>query len=206
MIRRAGFSLVEIMIACTVGVVILASAMSIYNLSNKQRGVTASARALQTAMIVEETITADIHRLVMVGAGPLKFHPDKKSRLSFYAYDPTAPKDPIGYRGVVYYLPEVPADKTPQYLQREWDATANSVGVSPLTSIAFTPLMSPTGPVVRVVLTVGRDTADPDGPPLTHTFLARIPAPSASDAIEFKALADFKDGDDKPSGQRLPKP
>lgn len=204
--RRAGFTLVEILVACALGTAILGSAMLIYNLAGKQRGVTATARALQTAMLIEERFTSDIRRLVRVGAGPLKFE-EGKPRISFYAHDPTGPKTPVGFRGVVYSLPPLPADKTPQYLQREWDARVDSVGVSPLTSISFKPMVMPTGPAVRVTLTVGRDQSDPEGPALVHTFLVRVPSPNSSTDVEYQQLADFAEPDkDRPTGQRLPAP
>ena len=206
--RRRAFTLIEIMVACALGTAIFAGAIAVYNLSNRSRGVTASARALETATLLEEMITTDLHRLVKVGAGPLRFYPDRPSKLAFFAYDPdgAAGGASVPFRAVAYTLADGASEKTPQFLQREWNAKVESVGLSPLTSAAFVPFMSPTGPLVRVTLTVGRDATDPAGPPLVHTFLARYPSPSDTSGVDFEPRSDFRNKDDAPQGQRLPAP
>lgn len=130
--RRAAFTLVEILVTVTVFVVVFAAAVMIWNLSNRSRGVTATARALQTALLIQEQIADDLGRLIRAGPSPLRFSEDKQDRLSFYTVDPVASLgQKLVIRGVAYAR-----DPVSGYLRRIVGADHQSVGVSPLTPLA----------------------------------------------------------------------
>ena len=90
--KRRAFTLVELTVTTAIAVVIFGAALMVYNFSNRSRGVTATARALQTALFIQEQLTTDLGRLVLAGAAPLSVPGDDPARLSFYAYDPALGK------------------------------------------------------------------------------------------------------------------
>jgi hypothetical protein len=164
--------------------------------------VTASARALQTATLIEEQVTDDLHRLVARKGGKLRWDESKFQTLAFYATDPALPRShPIQVKAVRYSMSE-----TPGPLKREWNARVESVGVSPLTSVQFVPFLSDTGTVVRVNLAVGRDPTDPPGPPIIHSFLVRTASAASLPSVNMQLTADLLDPHGAPNGQKLPKP
>ena len=201
-VRPSGFTLVEILIATAIGSLVFTTAIMIFNYSGRSQGVTAAARALQTATLVEEQMTDDIHRAVLAKGGWIRYDEDRFSSLAFYAIDPAQVRsNPIQVKAVRYSLTDPPS-----YLKREWNARVESVGVSPLTSVRFVPFRSSTGPMVRVNLWVGRDPTDPPGPPIAHTFLLRLAGTSNLPTLAMKLTADFLDAGHAPNGQKLPPP
>lgn len=201
---RSGFTLVEILVAATIGTVVFSSALMIYGFANRSRNVSASARALQTALLVQERVEEDLARLVQMSGAPVRFFPKDPSRLAFVVYDASAGDAPglvVPVRGVTYAL-----DAPGGYLVRQVERTRESVGVSPLTTIAFLPFLSPTGPLVRVTMAVGREKGEPPGPDIHHAFLARIPTPRPHPSIRFETRSWFVEKDDEPGHQTLPRP
>ena len=198
--RRSAFTLVEILVTVTIGVLILAATLMIFNFSNRSRNVTATARALQTALLVQERFNEDLSRLIP-GSSTIKFHDKNPGRISFWAYDPefTAGAE-IGVRGVVYYR-----DETTGLVKREWNDRVDAVGVAPLKSLEFWPFMGPTGPLVRVNMVVSREKGEPPGPDTVHTFLGRIPQPRGHPSLKWKPVSGFKTAkEDEPKGVSLP--
>jgi prepilin-type N-terminal cleavage/methylation domain-containing protein len=197
---RRGFTLVEILIAVTVGVAITATALMIFNFSNRSRSVTATARALQTALLIQERFQEDLGRLLPGASVPVKWDKAKPGRISFFAYDPAASgKDKLVMRPVVYLR-----DETSGLLVREWDARREAVGAAPLEFVKFAPFLSPTGPLIRVVLSVGREKGEPPGPPTRYAFLARIPTPRQHPQLDAEVGADFIEPGDEPADGTLP--
>lgn len=198
---RAAVTLAEILVATALTTVVIGGAMMIYHLSARSRGVTAAAQGLSTAMIIEETITADLRRLIQVAPAPVRFGPDG-SRLAFFACDPASAQGPVlGVRGVRYSIAAKGG-----LLEREWAGEVHAVGSSPLTSLAFLPFRSPTGPMVRVNLEVGRTPGEPDGPPVIHSFLAPIASARRRENLQLKLLSKFQSEADLPGEQELPAP
>ena len=202
---RRAFTLIEILIATTLMTVVLSGAWMVFSLGDRSRGVTATARALHTATLIQEYLTNDLARLISGGA-PFLFEQEseKGRKLGFYVVDPTyAPSSgEIGVRAVMYQLTE---DKS--LLTREYDGAVTTIGTSPLLDCQFRPFTSVCGPMVRVVLTVGRTKDDPDGPPYVHTFLVRPELRGVSDKLAIKTLSDFKTKPELKEGQdRLPVP
>lgn len=196
--RRAAFTLVEILVTVTVFVVVFAAAVMIWNLSNRSRGVTATARALQTALLIQEQLADDMGRLIRAGPAPVRFS-DKEDILSFYTVDPVASLgQKLVVRGVAYAR-----DSASGYLRRTIGTSSESVGVSPLTSIAFVPFLSPTGPLLRVSLMVGREQGEPPGPDTAHSFLVRIPASRQHPSLKIEAATPFVQAAHKPGAQVL---
>ncbi|MBI4861101.1 MAG: prepilin-type N-terminal cleavage/methylation domain-containing protein [Candidatus Riflebacteria bacterium] len=197
-----GLTLPEILVSAAILTVLIGAAIMVYNLSHRYRGVTTSARSLQTATMIEEVISTDLRRVVQAGPSPVRFWPDRPSRLAFLACDTDASKGKeLKIRAVRYSL-----DKAPGMLQREWDGQARSVGLSPLTSISFLPFAGPTGPMVRVTLDVGRDPDEPAGEPIAYSFLTPIASPRQREPIPMKLVTGFVDKEDGPATQRLPDP
>jgi hypothetical protein len=174
---RRGVGLVEVLVASALATGVLVAAFAALGLGERSRGATAFARSLATAASIEEHLRSDLARLVMVVPSPLKVVA-KPARLAFYVAEPAAGRT-LPVRGVVYALP------APGMLTRESGGAAAPVGTAPLDAIAFHPFLSATGPLLRVVLTVGRDPADPAGRPLTHTFLARLATPRVREVLEL---------------------
>lgn len=200
--RRNGFTLVEMAVVVTIGTALFASTLMIYNFANRSRGVTASARALQTALLVQERFCEDLARLVPASAVPVAFAKDDPSRLAFWCHDPAGSSGGmLGVRAVKYTLPKVPG-----LLMREWDGRVEAVGAAPLESIRFLPFVGPTGLLVRVTLVVGREPGEPPGPAATHSFLARIPSPPFHKRLKLKLLSGFLEPKDAPNDVELPKP
>lgn len=183
---KAGLTLVEVLIAAALGTIVLAAAWSLFHVGDRSRSATASARALQTAMLIQEHVTNDLSRMVPLGV-PFRFDPKKTDQIGFYVIDPaeTAARE-IGVRAVGYRLPG-----KDEHLLREYAAEEAPVGPSPLTTIAFLPYQGATGPMVRVRLAVGRTRDDPPGPPVPHTFLVRPANPRATPGLAFRALSGF---------------
>lgn len=199
---RRGFTLVEMVVVVTIGVAIFAAALMIFNFSNRSRSVTATARALQTALLIQERFCEDMGRLVPAAGSPVGFDKKRPSRLSFWCVDPTHKGDRVGIRGVKYSL----KDDEPGLLMREWDGREEAVGAAPLESIAFAPFVSPTGTLVRVTMRVGREKGEPPGPATAHSFLARIPAPTFHKSLKVKLLSGFLDEKDDPDKDELEGP
>lgn len=194
---RRGFTLIEVLIALSLMTVVLTGAFLMFHFSDKSRGVTATARSLQTAMIIEETLTYDLARLYSQGM-PFFYDEAKKNVLKFYAIDPKhqPPDGKLGLRAITYQLE---APKT--YLKRTEATTAN-VGSAPLESAEFLPFRTETGVMLRVNLVVGRTKDDPEGPPLVHTFLVRPVLSSGEQGAQVTPLSEFNP---KPnSGTPLP--
>ena len=200
--NRRAFTLVEILVAAAIGTTILAAVMAVFSLSNRSRGVTATARSLQTALLFQERFCEDLARLMPAASSPVQFAPEKPARLSFYAYDPDAGTDGgVTLRPVSYSV-----DAGTNLLVREWNGARETVGVAPVKTLVFAPFMSPTGPLVRVTLSVGRAPGDPDGPPTAHSFLARIPAPAQDPRLDVAVPQGFRDAADEPGDRALPGP
>lgn len=198
--RRSGFTLAELMVSLSIGVVIFGAALLIWNFSNRSRGVTATARALQTALFIEEQLCADLGRLVQAGESALHCPQGKTPRLSFYALDARAATGLVlPVRGITYAL-----DGAPGLLTRECDRAVESLGSSPLTSVAFNAFQGAAGPLLRVTLTVGREPGEPPGPPTVHSFLARIPVAPPAEGLEIKVLSPFSRPEDEPPADDLP--
>ena len=195
---RRGFSLLEMVVTLVVALVIFAAALMIYNFSNRSRGVTATARALQTAMLIQESLTADLGRLVQAGASPLSVPPDDPARLSFYACEPAAGAA-LNVRGVVYRLAHAPGPLT-----RECSGAPVAVGTAPLTALVFTPFQCATGPYLRVTMTVGREPGEPPGPPTVHSFLAPVNVTPPVPGLTWKVEGPFRDSADEPGPRDLP--
>lgn len=186
---RRGFTIVEILVAAALMTVVFSGAWMLWSLGDRSRGVTATARALQTATLIQERLTNDIARMISRGA-PFYFEPEneKGRTLGFYVVDGShaPPTGEIRVRSVLYRLPGDNA-----LIEREYDARVESIGTSPLVDAQFRPFASASGPMVRVVLKVGRTRDDPAGPPYVHTFLVRPELRGASDRLPVKPLSDF---------------
>lgn len=199
--RGRAFTLVEMVIVVTIGVAIFAAALMIFNFSNRSRSVTATARALQTALLIQERFQEDMGRLLPGASMPVKFDPARPSRISFYTYDPAATGDKLVMRPVVYLH-----DEATKLLMREWDARREAIGSAPLKKIEFVPFLSPTGPLIRVAMWVDREKGEPPGPPTVHAFLARIPTPRLHPALDAEMGNDFLEASDEPTDGTLPGP
>lgn len=186
---KRGFTIVEILIAAVLMTLVLTGIWAVFSLGDRSRGVTATARALQTATLIQEHITNDLARLIPAGV-PFFFEAEseKGRKLGFYAVDPShaPPSGEVGARAILYRLPG-----DDQLLEREYDRKVERLGPSPLKNAEFRPFHSTTGAMVRVVLTVGRTKDDPDGPPYVHTFLVRPALFASPDRLPVKLLSDF---------------
>lgn len=201
---RRAVTLVEILVAMTLMTMVLSGAWMMFSLGDRSRGVTATARALQTATLIQERLTNDLARIIARGP-PFVFEPpDEKGReLGFYVIDPehAPPSGEVGVRAVLWRLK---AEKT--LLEREYAGRAETVGVSPLEDAEFRPFLATNGPMVRVVLKVGRTRDDPAGPTYVHTFLVR-PEFRHGDKLGLKPLSDFVDKPEAKEGSgTLPVP
>ena len=197
---RRGWTLIEVLIAAALMTVVLSGAFLLFHFSDTSRGVTRTARALQTAMIIEETLTYDLARLFSQGT-PFFYDDKKKGTLKFYAIDPksTAADGTLGLQAVTY---ELEGEDKP--LKRTTEGETRAIGAAPLKSVEFLPFRSVTGVMLRVNLVVGKTADDPKGEPLTHTFLARPVLSSGEQGAKFTILKDF---DPKPKdGSPLPAP
>jgi hypothetical protein len=205
------FTLVEVVITATLATVVLGAGLALFQLADRSRGVTGAAESLKTAMAIEEAVLADVRRLVTVGPAPFRYWPGRPVRLAFYVSSSrggsaattagAADAAAIAVRAVRYSL-ERPGAR----LARESDAREHSVGTSPLTSVAFLPFLSPTGPLLRVSMTVGRDPGEPPGAPVVHAFLARVPVQRQDANLTFELISSFIDPADAPGDQLLPVP
>lgn len=199
--QRRGFTLAEILIVVTISVAIFASALMIFNFSNRSRGVTATANALQTALLFQERFQDDLGRLLPGASMPVLVRPDQPGRISFYAYDAQASTpDKLVINPVVY---AVDANKR---VQREWKKQRDPIGFAPFESLTFKPFLSPTGPLIRVSMVVGRAEGEPAGPSTAHAFLARIPTAVHHPALRLSAGAEFLDPKDEPGDGTLAGP
>lgn len=191
---RRAFTLVELMVAVTIGVAVIGGAAAVWSFSERSRGVTATARALQTALLVQEELCADLARLVQVGGTPVSC-PKDKGRISFYVLDDQAAtglKLPV--HGVTY------AHQKDRPLTRTSQGAVRPLGTAPLTAASFEAFEGEPGAFVRVTLTVGREAGEPPGPPTVHSFLARLPPtpPAGLDVDIMSPVA--KDEDEPPAG------
>jgi prepilin-type N-terminal cleavage/methylation domain-containing protein len=202
-VRRRGFTFIEILVTVTIVVVVFGAALMVYNFSNKSRGVTATARALQTAMLIQEHIVTDLGRLVLAGEAPLAVTGTDQSRLSFYAFDSAASSGgTMKASGVVYRLE--PQGKTFR-LMREHKGPAASIGTAPLQSLKFHAFQCATGPFLRVEMVVGREDGEPPGPDTVHSFLAPINVSPAAANIDFPVETAFRQPEiDEPTARDLP--
>lgn len=197
--RRAA-TLVEVLIAAALGTVVLTAAWSMFQLGDRSRGVTASARALQTAMLIQEHVTNDLSRMVPLGV-PFRYDPKKPHEIGFHVIDPAHTAGlRIGVRAVGYRF-----EGKDTLLLREYGAEESPVGPSPLTTIAFLPHVGATGPMVRVQLAVGRTPDDPPGPAIPHTFLVRPANPRATPGLTLEPLSGFM-RDAAPAAEQPPLP
>lgn len=185
---RRGWTLLEMIVAMGLMTIVTSGAWLVFSFSDKSRGVTATARALQTAMLIEEHITNDLARLVKNGA-PFRFDPDKTGWIAFYVVDPqhTPADGKVGVRGVRYTL------EPGQLLRRQYGDRNDPIGTSPLSSIEFLPFRGLTGVMLRVNMTVGRTKDDPEGPPLFLTFLARPALTAGAANLQMEALSRIED-------------
>jgi type II secretory pathway pseudopilin PulG len=191
--RRNAFTLVEILFATTIGTVVIGAAALIWSIAGRSQSVAASASSLQTALAIEERVLSDLARLVVAAPGLWRFRPEKPTRLSFYAYAGGPSGLEVPARGVTYSLEGTPARFT------RWQAgKSETVGTSPLESLRFHPFETPTGPMIRVTVVVGRNASDPAGPSRTHTFLAPVACPRQSPILTVKRLSDFPTPEDMP--------
>lgn len=184
---KKAFTIVEILIACVLMTLVLTGIWAVWSLGDRSRGVTATARALQTATLIQEHLTNDLARLVSAGV-PFFFDREKGRKLGFYVVDPThaPPSGELGVRAVLYQLPG-----ENQLLERISEDRTERLGSSPLKDCELRPFHSTTGAMVRVVLTVGRTKDDPDGPPYIHTFLVRPELYGSVDRLPVKVLSEF---------------
>lgn len=191
--KRRGFTLAEILIVVAISVAIFATALMIFNFSNRSRGVTATANALQTALLLQEHFLDDLGRLMPGASMPVLVRPDQPARISFFAFDPQASTpEKLVMNPVVYSLDAA------KRVQREWKGKRDPIGFAPFESLTFKPFLSPTGPLIRVSMVVGRVDGEPPGPPTAHAFLARVPTAVQHPALRLSAGADFLDSKDEP--------
>lgn len=185
---RHAWTLVEILIAASLMTVVLSGGFLLFNFGDKSRGVTATARALQSAMMIEENLTNDLARLYANGT-PFIHDDARKNMLRFYVIDPAhTPADgTVGLRAVTYVL-----DPPKSLLRRQYAGASETIGTSPLESVEFLPFRTVTGPMLRVNLVVGRTKDDPDGPPLVHTFLSRPALSSGEQGARLTMLSNFE--------------
>jgi type II secretory pathway pseudopilin PulG len=201
---RRGFTIIEILVTTGLTTIILSALWAMFSLGDRSRGVTATARALQTATLIQERMTNDLARIISRGA-PFTFEPEgeKGRKLGFYVVDPehAPPSGEVGVRAVLYRLP---GDK--QLLEREYNGRVEKLGSSPLVDAQFRPFLATNGPMVRVKLIVGRTKDDPAGPDFVHTFLVR-PELRGGDKLPLKPLSDFLEKPEAKEGsQDLPVP
>lgn len=187
--KRGGWTLLEVLVSLGLMTVVLSGAWMMFSFSDRSRGVTATARALQTALLIEETLTNDLARLMKNG-GPFRWDPDHTNWIGFYVVDPlhTPPDGKVGVRAVRYQL-----EPAGSLLRRRYGDRNDPIGTSPLTSVEFLPFRSLTGTMLRVNLTVGRTRDDPEGPPLFITFLARPALSAGAGHLTIEALSDIQD-------------
>lgn len=195
---KKGFTLVEMVVTVTLATVVFGGAFMIYNFSNRSRGVTATARALQTALLIQEQLVTDMGHLVQPAAAPLQVR--DKQRLSFYAYDPRISAGrAMKVRGVVYNLEK----KKGALMTRACGDAVEQLGTSPLTAAEFTPFECATGPFLRVTLTVGREDGEPEAPDTVHSFLVPVNL-TGGGGLQFPVETKFKDEADEPENQEFP--
>lgn len=197
---RHGWTLLEVLVAAGLITIVLAATFLLFNFSDRSRGVTRTARALQTATFIEENLLNDLSRVVTNG-DPFVYDADHKDTIGFYVvdtdHDPADGK--LAVNAVRYRLKQKGA-----YLERELAGKSEAMGISPLESIEFLPFDTPSGTMIRVNLVVGHTPDDPDGPALTHTFLARPALAANTDDLPITATSEFKPKPDK--GAPLPAP
>lgn len=195
---RRGFTLVEMVVTVTLATVVFGGAFMIYNFSNRSRGVTATARALQTALLIEEQLVTDMGHLVQAASEPLQVK--DKQRLSFYAYDPKISAGrAMKVRGIVYNLEK----KKGALMTRACGDATEQLGTSPVTEVLFAPFECATGPFLRVTLTVGREDGEPPGPDTVHSFLVPINV-TGGGGLQFPVETKFKQDADEPETQEFP--
>jgi hypothetical protein len=196
--QRRGATLVEVLVGAGLLLIVMTGSFTVLHMGGRARGVTASAESLRTALAVQERIEADLASLVRVDGQTVRWWSDRRARLAFYVFDPEpargASPDEVGVRAVRYALA-----RPGQMLRRESGGREGPVGSTPLTAIEFLPFTSPTGPLLRVNITIARGPDEPAGPPLTHTFLARIPAPRGARGVSVAIRSDFSDPADAES-------
>lgn len=194
--RRTGVTLVEILVAATVGTAIFGGAWAIWRQADRSRGVTAHLRALQTALTIEQVMTEDLASSVLVGASPVGVDEKQPDTLSLYVLAEDHPQvNPVGVRAVFY-------DREPgtNYLRRQSAGKSEPIGGSPLTSLAFYPFRAPTGPMLRVTMTVGRDPTDPEAArPFVYSFLTRLTVGRPVRGIDTQILHDFAKTEQRPA-------
>ena len=197
---RRAFALAELLLATGLLALVIGVAMAVLNLSSRSRNVAGAADALQAGTFFQEQFQNDLRLLAPVKTNPIHWVPygpastPRKGRISFWVYDIGSDKDKVdkaqlGVKPVIYSL-DVPSDKKTAFPMRSFDGKSASVGATPFTSLAFDPVMSPAGPVIRVTVWAARDPESKDNP-VVHSFLARIPSGAGGSSIEFNPVADF---------------
>lgn len=200
MTRRGGATLAELLVATAVGLMVMAAALVMWTLAGRARTATEHADALAAAAAIEDRITADVRRLVVVEAAPVfQTAPD---RIGFHVWDPLAPAEPretLPVRAVVY----APAGQ-PAMLRRTCAGQSEAVGSMPLTSIRFSPMLGPRGGLLRVSVVLAP--AGAVARPIAHAFLVRLPEGAPPPATSYRILSGFADPADHPAMQPQPTP
>ena len=208
--RSIGFTLIEVLLAVTLATTVLGAAWALFGLSNRSQGAAAAARAIETAALIEETVTQDLRLVISIGGSGLRAFPRDTSKLNLYAADPVQPwrGNVVSALAVRYYLEHAATEQNPAHLVREVDRKPHGVGASLLTSMAFSPFLGPNGVLVRVSMRIGRDSSEPPGPVHVHTFVARPGHQRPIPAMLFRVTGqDFANPDDEaPDGAPLPRP
>lgn len=197
--RRNAFTLAEVLVATALATALMSTAFLILSFSDRSRGVSASALALQTAALLEERITSDLARIVRASSALLRVGAKDPGRLSFFMFDVDGPRGKaLPVRGVVYFR-----DPATGHARRECNGTVETIGLAPLEALRFHPVEAPLGPMVRVTLVVGRRPGEPAGPARVHTFLSRVASPRDPSRLSITRLSEFLDKEDLP---RAPAP
>lgn len=188
-----GFTLAEALVATSIFLGLLGAALAMWMLATRSSRVTTVAEALQAALLIEERLALDLHRMAVPTGQCVRTWPDRPGRVAFYVFDETGSSESAAVRGVVYALAG-----PGEFLQRTSEGLSRSVGTMPLTTLAFTPLLSPTGPLLRVTLEVARPATEGPGAPIIHSFLARLPSLRPAATLRWKFLSDFPSKEDAP--------
>ena len=198
--ERHGATLAELVVSTAVGLMVMAAALMMWGLAGRARTATGMADAVAAAAAIEERITADVRRLVVVEAVPVfQTAPD---RLGFYAWEPLAPSEPretLPVRAVVYARTGQPG-----HLRRTCGGQSETIGTGGLSALRFSPMLGPRGGLLRVSFTLAP--AEGAQRPVVHAFVIGMPVGAPLPQAALRVISGFPDPADHPVTQPPPAP
>lgn len=188
-----GFTLVEAVLGLSLFLVVLGGALALWRLATRSARVSSAAEGLQTALLIEERLSLDLHRVAVPAGAPVRLWREAPGALAFYVHADDPRPDPAAIQGVKYTW-----DGPGTPLRRWCAGVTASVGAMPLATVSFTPISSATGPLLRVSLGVARPANEGAAPPVIHTFLARLPSLSSRAPVRWRFVSDLPTPEDVP--------